>query len=71
MIQITIKENNKAAKAFLAFAKTLSFLKIEQIEVEKPRYNVETEKAIKDFREGRGKIIKAKNAKELIEKLNA
>lgn len=31
MIQITIKENSEAAQAFLAFAKTLKFLKIEEV----------------------------------------
>lgn len=49
MVTVKIKENSKQAKALLEMLKTFSFVEI----VEKPRYNAETEKAIKDVRAGK------------------
>lgn len=48
---IKIDERNKAAKAFIEMLKHLPFVKI--VESESPRYNEETEQAIREAREGK------------------
>lgn len=63
-ITIKIDKRSKQAKAFFEYIKTLPFI---EVETEKPRYNAETEKAIKDVREGR--VLKAKNSKDLFRQL--
>jgi antitoxin component of RelBE/YafQ-DinJ toxin-antitoxin module len=51
----------------LEYIKTLPFVEVEQ---ESPRYNEETEKAMKEARKGKG-IIKTKNHEDLMEKLRS
>jgi antitoxin component of RelBE/YafQ-DinJ toxin-antitoxin module len=71
-ITVTIKNTSKQAKALLEVLKAFPFVEIvEHKTKEQPRYNAETEKAIRDYREGKLKIIKAKNATELMKKLRA
>jgi len=60
---IKIDIRSKAAQAFLEFVKTLPFAEIENSK----RYNAETEKVLKEVKEG--KTIKAKNSKELFKEL--
>jgi len=64
---IKIDNRTKAAKLFIEYVKTLSFVKVED---DQPRYNAETEKAIKEARAGKG-IIKTKNHADLMKKLNS
>lgn len=67
---IKIDNNSKAAKAFIAFVKTLPFVSVvdsNKVEDPKARYNAETEKAIDDAR--KGKTFKVKSSKELFEDL--
>ncbi|PWH86521.1 hypothetical protein [Brumimicrobium oceani] len=67
---IKVDTNSKAARAFIAFVKTLPFAKIEELSiVEEPRaeYNAETKKAIEESRAG--KTFKVKNSDELFEEL--
>lgn len=68
-MEITIKldPRKKEAKALIEFLKNLSFVEIEK---EKPRYNAETEKAIKDAKKGIG-VTKAKSVADLFKKLEA
>jgi hypothetical protein len=49
-ITIKIDERKKEAKALLEFLKNLSFVEISS---SKPRYNKETEEAIKDVKLGK------------------
>ena len=42
-ISIKIDKRSKQAKAFYEYLKTLAF-----VEIEEPRYNIDTEKAIKE-----------------------
>lgn len=46
MITVRINDKSKQAKALIEMLKTFSFVEIE----EKPRYNEETEQAIRDVR---------------------
>jgi hypothetical protein len=62
---LKVNRRSKAAKSFLEFAKTLSFVKVEN---SKRVFNKETEKAIREARAGIG-IIKAKNIEDLFKKL--
>lgn len=55
-ITIKIDHRKKEAKAFLEFIKSLSFVKIEEVETTQ-RYNNETEKAIKEARSGKASQI--------------
>ncbi|MBE7443416.1 MAG: hypothetical protein HS119_13295 [Flavobacteriales bacterium] len=72
MTTITIKINEKstAGKVFLNFIKTFIVGKkdVEIIELEKNRYNAETENVIADIRKGKG-INKAKNSADLFKQL--
>jgi hypothetical protein len=54
MVTITIKENSKQAKAIIEMLKAFPFVEIH----ENPRYNAETEQALKDFRAGKLKTTK-------------
>ena len=63
---IKIDQRKKEAKALLEYLKNLPFV---EIELEKPRYNAETEKAIQDARNGIG-VTKVKNVADLFQKLN-
>jgi len=56
---------SKVAKLFLEYIKTLLFAKVEDPEI---IYNSETEKAIKEAREGTG-IVKTKSHIDLMNKL--
>jgi ribosome biogenesis GTPase A len=49
MVTVHINDKGKQAKALLEMLKTFSFVEIE----DKPRYNEETEQAIKDVRAGK------------------
>lgn len=49
MVTVHINEKSKQAKALIEMLKTFSFVEIE----EKPRYNEETEQALKDARAGK------------------
>ncbi|MDR0794053.1 MAG: hypothetical protein LBE82_12160 [Chitinophagaceae bacterium] len=65
---IKIDNRSKAAKSFLEYVKTLSFVKVE-----KPTssiFNKETEKAIKEARAGIG-IIKTSSHEDLMKKLRS
>ena len=66
---IRIDQRKKEAKALLEYLKNLPFVEIE-LELEKPRYNAQTEKAIQDARNGIG-VTKVKNVADLFQKLNA
>lgn len=66
-ITIKIDQRKKEAKALLEFLKTLPFV---ELDIEKPRYNSEAEKAIRDSINGIG-VTKAKNVSDLFQKLNA
>ncbi len=50
MVTIRIKENSKQAKALIEMLKTFPFVEFKE---EPDRYNEETEKAIRDAREGK------------------
>ena len=63
---IKIDPRKKEAKALLEYLKNLPFV---EFELEKPRYNAETEKAIQEARNGIG-ITKVKNVVDLFQKLN-
>ena len=66
MARITLKYDAKNTLA----KKTIDYiLSLGVFSVESSRYNKETEKAIEEAR--LGKTIKAKNSKELFEKLSA
>lgn len=60
-ISIKLDPRKKGAKALLEFLKNLSFV---EIEFEKPRYNAETEKAIKESTKGIG-VTKVKSVADL------
>jgi antitoxin component of RelBE/YafQ-DinJ toxin-antitoxin module len=62
---IKIDPRKKEAKALLEYLRNLPF-----VELEKRRYNVETEKAIQEARNGIG-VTKVKNVADLFQKLNA
>jgi antitoxin component of RelBE/YafQ-DinJ toxin-antitoxin module len=64
---IKIDQRKKEAKALLEYLKNLPFV---ELEIDKPRYNAETEKAIQDAKNGIG-ITKVKNVTDLFQKLNA
>ena len=63
MVTLKVKENSKKAKAFIEFARSLSF--VDFIEEKQP--TVKLSKAIKESREC--KNTKAKNVTDLIKKL--
>ncbi|MDR0793815.1 MAG: hypothetical protein LBE82_10935 [Chitinophagaceae bacterium] len=60
-ITLRINKRSRTAKNFLAFAKTLSFVKIEK------EFNDDTLKALEDVKQG--KTFKVKNSEELFKKL--
>ncbi len=66
-VTIKIDQRKKEAKALINYLQNLPYVKIE---IEKPRYNAETEKAIEDVRKGIG-FIKADNIDDLFKKLNS
>lgn len=72
MTTITINKRTKAGKLIFEMAKLLSEKEKGVVisEDEKPRYNTETEKVIKDVRLDVG-IIKADSVDELFEKLKS
>ncbi len=49
-ITIKIDDRKKEAKALIEYLKNLSFVEMDS---EKPRYNKETEEAIKDVKKGK------------------
>jgi len=61
-ITLKIDKRSKQAKAVIEMLKTFDFVKFEE-----PRYNKETEKAIKDAKAG--KTFKVKNSKDLFKEL--
>lgn len=61
-ITLKIDTRTKQAKAFYEYIKSLPF-----VEVETPRYNKETEDAIRDVKAG--KTFKVKNSKDLFMEL--
>ncbi len=63
MATITIKENSKEAKAIIEMLRAFSFVEIH----EEKKMNPKTAKSLKEAKEG--KLIRAKNAKELMKKL--
>lgn len=65
MVTIRIKENSKMAKAVIAMLREFSFVEFEK----ERKFNAETERAMKDARDGKG-LIKAKNVSDLMKKLN-
>lgn len=65
MVTVRIKENSKQAKALIEMLKTFPFVEFKE---EPDRYNEETEKAIRDAREGKN-MIRAKNVQHLLNKL--
>ncbi|HBR11530.1 MAG TPA: hypothetical protein DD740_04835 [Chryseobacterium sp.] len=71
MTTITINKRTKAGKLLFEMAKLLSEKEKGVLisEDEKPRYNEETENAIRDVREGKAKLIKADSVEELLKKL--
>ena len=66
-ITIKIDQRKKEARALLEFLKNLPFV---ELDIEKRRYNPETEKAIQDAKNGIG-ITRVKNVSDLFQKLNA
>ena len=72
MTTITINKRTKAGKLIFEMAKLLSEKENGVVisEDDKPRYNTESEKVIKDVRLGVG-IIKADSVDELFEKLKS
>lgn len=66
-MEVTIKfdQRKKETKALLEYLRSLPYIKVE---MEKPRYNAITEKAIRDAKNGIG-ITKVKNVSDLFEKL--
>ncbi len=64
MITVRIDDKSKQAKALIEMLKTFSFVEIE----DKPRYNEETEQAIRDARSGRN-MIQTNSHDDLMEKL--
>ncbi len=49
MVTVRINDKSKQAKALIAMLKTFAFVEVE----ETPRFNEETEKAIREAREGK------------------
>lgn len=70
MVHIVVKDNSKAAKEFLSAIKSFSFVEFVD---EKPKYNVDTMKALAEAREGRinGTNIKTKDNEELFKSLRS
>ena len=68
MATITLSYNprNVIAKKTIAYILSLGVFK----NAEKPRYNAEAEKAIRDAKNGIG-VTKVENVKDLFEKLNS
>lgn len=62
---VRIDSRSKAAKLFIEYIKTLSFVKVES---EQPRYNSQTEKAIEEARAKKG-ITKTSDHADLMTKL--
>jgi hypothetical protein len=67
MVTIEIKENSKQAKAFIALAKTLSFVRFKDAEKTKTP-NSETKKAFSDTDKGVD-LTSTKSHEDLLEKL--
>lgn len=63
MVTITIKDDSKQAKALIEILRTFSFVEIQ----EEKMLNEKTLKSLKEAEEG--KVIRAKNSKELMKKL--
>lgn len=63
MVSITLNNKSKEAKAILEMLKAFSFVHIH----EQTNFNSRTISSLKEKKEG--KIIKAKNSKELMNKL--
>jgi len=63
MVTITIKDDSKQAKALIEMLRTFSFVEIQ----EEKTLNEKTLKSLKEAKEG--KVIRAKNSKELMKKL--
>ncbi|MEP6262227.1 MAG: DUF2683 family protein [Gillisia sp.] len=57
MVTIKIKEDSKQAKAFIALAKTLSFVKFEETETESPYDNKFVKKIKRSEKSARGKKL--------------
>lgn len=67
MVTVRIKDDSKEAKAIIEMLKAFPFVEMDQ----STRYNKETEEAIKEVRTGKAKMIRAKNATELLKKLKS
>lgn len=63
MVTITINENSKQAKAIIEMLRAFSFVEIH----EENKMNPKTLISLKEAKEG--KVIRAKNTKELMKKL--
>lgn len=68
-MEITIKfdQRKKETKALLEYLKSLPYI---EISLEKTRYNLETEKAIQEAKNGIG-VVDAENVADLFKKLNS
>lgn len=68
-MEVTLKfdQRKKETKALLEYLKSLPYI---EVETNKPRYNVATEKAIQDAKNGIG-VTKVKNVADLFKKLSA
>ena len=64
---VKIDSRSKAAKLFIEYIKTLPFVHVEK---DSPRYNEDTEIALKEARQGKG-ITKTKNHGDLMRKLRS
>lgn len=60
MVTILIDDSSKQAKALIEMLKTFAFVEV----IEKPRYKEETEKAIREAREGKTEKVTIKQFRE-------
>jgi ferritin len=72
MITIKIKENSKQAKLFVEYAKTLSFVEIQEITSENKKIKNSSPKSAIEIsleEEKKGKVNQYKNSDELFNKV--
>lgn len=60
MVTVRIDDSSHQAKALIEMLKTFAFVEIEEL----PRYNEETEKAIREAREGKTEKVTIKQFRE-------
>ncbi len=60
MVTVRINDKSKQAKALIEMLKTFAFVEIDEL----PRYNEETEKAIREAREGKSEKVTIKQFRE-------